>query len=168
LDIGSSTCGLLRALAEEFKGASLHGVEPSGEEAELASRNGVPTRVGLLKELDFGERRFDLIVCSQMFNHLLNPRLAVERVRRLLSPNGVLFLECMDFFRHCEVQAAFFNAVQIDHLSMFVPDTLKAICEAAGLEVLGSSVQSDRPIRRLTDRTRLRWRVDWWLRYGVE
>jgi 2-polyprenyl-3-methyl-5-hydroxy-6-metoxy-1,4-benzoquinol methylase len=228
LDIGSSTGGLLRALAEEFKGASVQGVEPSGEEAEFASRNGVPTRVGLFEELDFGEERFDLIVCSQTFNHLLNPRLSVEKVRRLLRPNGVLFLECMDFFRLCEVQGAFFNAVQIDHVSMFVPDTLKAMCEAAGLEVIGSSVLSDRdqplevrraqraagaawchtrflaspgvprppqagyqkvraeidrlalapiktllkmelrPVRRLTDLTRWRWRVDWWLRYGVE
>ena len=144
LEIGSSTGGLLRALAVEFGGVSVTGVEPSPGEAKFANQNGIATRVGLFEEIDFDDKQFDLIVCAQTFNHLLSPRLAAEKIRRLLRPNGHLYLECIDFFRLCEVQGAFFNAVQIDHVSMFVPQTLKALCEVAGLRVIPASVLSDR------------------------
>jgi SAM-dependent methyltransferase len=143
LEIGSSAGGLLEVLADEFR-ASVIGVEPSPEEAAFANENGVRTRVGLFEDMDFGGELFDLIVCSQTFNHMLDARLATEKIRYLLRPSGVLYLECIDFFRLCEVQGAFFNAVQIDHVSMFVPATLRAMCEVAGLEVIPASVLSDR------------------------
>lgn len=106
---------------------------------------GVRTLTGLFEQCDLDpEERFDLIICSQTFNHLLDPRLVTEKVRGLLRPEGVFFLECIDFFNLCKLQGAFYNAVQIDHVSMFVPVTLQAMCQVVGLEVIPGSLMCDR------------------------
>jgi SAM-dependent methyltransferase len=144
LDIGSSTGGLLQVLGEKFA-AEVTGVEPSPEEGEFARRNGVRTVTGLFEDIDFNqEGQVDLITCTLTFNHLLDPHLVVEKVRRLLKPGGLFYVDCIDFFSFCEYQGAFFNAVQIDHVSMFVPATLQAMCEVVGLEVLPGSLHCDR------------------------
>jgi len=144
LDIGSSTGGLLQTLGEKF-GAQVTGVEPSPEEGDFANGNGVRTVTGLFEDIDFNqEEQFDLITCTLTFNHLLDPHLVVEKVRRLLKPGGLFYVDCIDFFGFCEYQGAFFNAVQIDHVSMFVPATLQAMCEVVGLEVLPGSLYCDR------------------------
>ena len=38
-------------------------------------------------------RQFDIIVCAGVFYHMLNPYDAILKCRRLLRPNGLLFLE---------------------------------------------------------------------------
>ncbi len=144
LEIGCSTGGLLRALADTF-GTRVLGVEPAPEEAEFARRQGVPAHVGLFEDYQpVSGERFDLVICSQSFNHLLNPRKVAEHVRRCLTPQGVFFLECQDFFHVCRLRGVIHEAVQIDHVYMFVPQTLQAMVERAGLEVLPGSLGVDR------------------------
>jgi SAM-dependent methyltransferase len=143
LEIGSSTGGLLKALGDEFR-AEITGIEPSAEEADFACRHGVRTMTTLFEECNFdSEARFDLIICSQAYNHLLDPRRVTEKVRGLLRPRGVFYLECMDFVGYCKFQGAYYNAVQIDHVSMFVPATLQSMCQVAGLEIIPSSLLCD-------------------------
>lgn len=144
LEIGCSTGGLLRALADAF-GTRVLGVEPSPEEAEFARRHGVAAHVGLFEDYEpRSEQRFDLVICSQSFNHLLNPRKVAEHVRRCLTPQGAFFLECQDFFHVCRLRGVIHQAVQIDHVYMFVPQTLQAMVEVAGLELLPGSLTVDR------------------------
>ena len=140
LEIGCSTGGLLRALADAF-GARIQGVEPSPEECDYAERRGVPVYRGLFEEFHPSrDDQFDLVVCTQAFNHLLNPRRVAEQARRCLARDGVFFLECQNFFNVCQIRDAVYQAVQIDHVYMFVPDTLQAMLKVAGFEVIPDSV----------------------------
>ncbi len=144
LDIGSSTGGLLFALQQAF-GAEVRGVEPSPSDAVYAEARGVPTTVGLFEEYaESHADRFDLILCSQTFNHLLNPRAVSEHVRNTLRPGGAFFVECMDFIRQCQSKRAVYEATQIDHVYMFVPSTLESLLQVAGFDVLPDSVMVDR------------------------
>jgi SAM-dependent methyltransferase len=157
LEVGSSTGGLLKALGEEF-GAAVMGAEPSPEEAAFAAGQGVPTRVGLFEDLDFPPtERYDLILSTQSFNHLLDPRRVAGRIADLLAPGGLFLLECQNFFHLWQFWGCRERAVQIDHTYMFVPLTLQALLEASGLEVIpaATEVDADLPARVLRTRRRL-------------
>lgn len=144
LDIGSSTGGLLRALADTF-GCRVLGVEPSPEETAFAEDHGVPTRLGLFEDFrPAADERFDLILCTQSYNHLLNPRQVTEKLRECLTPEGVFFLECQDFFHVCLRRGVIHEAVQIDHTYMFVPQTMQAMLEVSGLAVMPGTLLCDR------------------------
>ena len=154
LDIGSSTGGVLRAFAERF-GSDVLGVEPSSVEADFARSHGVPTQVALAEQIhDLNGRDYDVVICTQSFNHLLDPRGVASLVRDVLSPNGVFLLECLNFLHLCRFWGDYEMAVQIDHPYMFVPPTLIAILTASGFEVLVDTLQVDAS----APPSELRWR----------
>ncbi len=144
MDVGSSTGGVLRALADRF-GADVLGIEPSPDEAAFAETKGVSTDVGLFEDLSPQDRgKFDLILCTQSFNHLLDPRAVASKIRDSLHPNGAFFLECQDFFQVCEFRHSIPGAVQIDHVFMFVPATLQSILQVAGFDIVPNTLLCDR------------------------
>ena len=69
-----------------------------------------PDIVGDLCEFDFGERRFDVVVISEVLEHLHLPHVAVQKIRDVLVDGGLLILtvpfmlpiheEPRDFFRY--------------------------------------------------------------------
>ena len=143
LEIGSGAGGILKALQEAYK-ADVLGIEPTPSEAEFASRQGIPTKVGLIEEVGLvADRKFDLVICTQTFNHLLDPRGVAARVSQVLAPGGVFLVECQDFFELCRFTGRRSKAIQIDHTHMFVVETLTALLEQSGLDVLANSIQSD-------------------------
>lgn len=144
MDVGSSTGGVLRALAERFD-AEVLGIEPSPDEAAFAEANKVPTDVGLFEDLSPQDRgKFDLILCTQSFNHLLDPRAVARKIRDSLHPHGTFFLECQDFFQVCQLRNSVPDAVQIDHVFMFVPATLKSTLQVAGFDIMPNTMLVDR------------------------
>ncbi len=157
LEIGCSAGGLLKTLRDVFH-AEVLGIEPGPEEAAFAGRQGIPVMAGLFEEVDLpADRRFDLILCTQSFNHLLDPRGVAGRIRDLLSEDGTFLLECQNFFHLCRFWGEREKAIQIDHTYMFVPATLRAIVRAAGFRVLVETVRSDadESARELRRRRRL-------------
>jgi SAM-dependent methyltransferase len=142
LEIGSSAGGILCALRDEL-GAQVTGVEPSPAEAEFARARGVETHVELFERLELAPRQFDLIVCTQSFNHFLNPRLVAEKARQLLAPGGWFFLECQNFLHLCQYWGDRTRAIQIDHVYMFVPTTLEEMVATAGFDLHPGTLESD-------------------------
>jgi len=51
-----------------------------------------PDIVGDVAEYDFGKRRFDAVVMCEVLEHVREPARAIENVRRVLRPGGVLVL----------------------------------------------------------------------------
>ncbi|MER3416625.1 MAG: hypothetical protein C4297_10485 [Gemmataceae bacterium] len=151
LEIGSSAGGLLAGLRDAL-GADVLGIEPGPEEAGYANEHGVPTVCGLFEQLaEEAIGHFDLVVCSQSFNHLLHPRRVAQKVRAALSSQGYFFLECQDFFQVLRYKGALCHAIQIDHPYMFVPATLRGMMEVSGLEIVEKTWECD---AQLSDRER--------------
>lgn len=156
LEIGSSAGGILHTLGQTY-GAAVLGIEPTPGEAQFANRHGVPTEIGLFETSGLAvDRTFDLVVCTQTFNHLLDPRGVARRVSKLLSPNGMFLVECQDFFQLCGFWGQRNKAVQIDHTYMFAPETLTALLEQAGLEGLPHSTEKDETLSAYERRQRRR------------
>jgi cyclopropane fatty-acyl-phospholipid synthase-like methyltransferase len=142
LDIGGSTGVVAHHFAREF-GLNSTLIDPAPLEVEQAGRLGLETITGLVEEHDFGSRRFDVVIICQTVDHLLDVAGTLGRVRQLLSDNGLLFIDIVDFraayLRNWSVE----DAVKIDHPYYLTESTMVAYLRSSGFEVLRSDYAAD-------------------------
>jgi len=92
LDVGCGT-GLLGRRVKEAFGCQVVGVTNCKQEAALAAEH--LDQVVLQDLNDFDPTKlgtFDCIVCSHVLEHLYQPNQVVERLRRVLTPEGTLIV----------------------------------------------------------------------------
>ncbi len=79
---------------------------------------------------------FDLVSMIHSLEHMPSPRSTLEHTTRLLTENGVLFIEVPD------VETSPFDLLVVDHLAHFSRDTLRYLVAQVGLSVsfIGNSV----------------------------
>lgn len=142
LDIGGSTGVVASCLAAEF-GVTATVIDPAPMEVAEARRLGLETVTGLVEQHDFRGRTFDLVIVCQTVDHLLDVGGTVSRVRELLAPNGLLFVDIVDFraayLRNWSVE----DAIKIDHPYYLTEPTMTAYLARAGFEVLRSDYAAD-------------------------
>src|SRR2546422_6811471 len=93
LEIGCSSGSQTRVLASEL-GCQVFAIEIDPEAAELARPYCKHLVIGNIEsvtrdELAAGEP-YDVVLCADVLEHLLNPRLALEKVRSLIASDGFL------------------------------------------------------------------------------
>jgi len=75
-----------------FPHAKLTGVDVSGEMLRKARHNLCGYRIELLKgelqQLGLPDQRFDKIICSEVLEHVIDPREILGQMQRLLKPDG--------------------------------------------------------------------------------
>lgn len=97
LEIGTGT-GWLPILCK-LNGWNCIGLEISPQlvafAREWGSRYGVDPQIelGNLEDSDIGRERFDVIICSNVFEHVEHWREGVRKVYQALRPGGVMFFE---------------------------------------------------------------------------
>jgi SAM-dependent methyltransferase len=142
LDIGGSTGVVAAHLAQEF-GLTATVIDPAPLEIAEARRLGLETITGLVEQHDFGDRTFDIVIVCQTVDHLLDVAGTLARVRRLLAPGGLLFVDVADFraayLRNWSVE----DAVKIDHPYYLTEPTMTTYLRRAGFEVLRSDYEAD-------------------------
>ncbi len=142
LDIGGSTGVVANHFAHAF---GLEGtlIDPAPLEVEQARRFGLDTITGLVEEYDFGARRFDVVIICQTVDHLLDVAGTLRRVRDLLTEDGLLFVDIVDFraayLRNWSVEAA----VKIDHPYYLTESTMTAYLRSTGFAVLRTDYAAD-------------------------
>ena len=96
-----------------------------------------------MEQVDLGARRFDVVILCQTVDHLLDTAGTLARVRQVLSPGGLLFIDIVDFraayLRNWSVE----GAVKIDHPYYLTEATMVAYLVRAGFEVLRSDYAAD-------------------------
>jgi 2-polyprenyl-3-methyl-5-hydroxy-6-metoxy-1,4-benzoquinol methylase len=100
LEVGCGQGRLLKKLELELPAAVIHGADVSSVSLRKSRELGSGAELFELDlaadgfELSQAERvaRFDLVICSEVLEHLVDDRLALERVARLLTPGGHLIL----------------------------------------------------------------------------
>jgi len=91
LDIGCSSGGLLACLKDGPW--RLHGIEASKSTAERArALTGAEIFAGDVADADFPPNSFDLITCSDVLEHLYNPRDVLRSVSKWLKPGGIFYV----------------------------------------------------------------------------
>lgn len=134
LDAGCGSGVLLSMLGMRWPTAELHGIEISANAVAAAPASlrdhitvGDVTVVAATHE----PSSFDLLVCSEVLEHLVEPRIALEAMVRLLRPRGTAVLTVPGGMRHWTRQDDLAG-----HVQRFEYADFAELAREAGLEVL--------------------------------
>lgn len=142
LDIGGSTGVVADTFAHRF-GLRATVVDPSPVETAQAQAFGIETIEGLVENVDLGSRQFDLVVLCQTVDHLLDVGGTLRRLRELIAPGGLFFVDIVDFraayLRNASVEAA----IKIDHPYYLTEGTMAIYLERSGFEIVRADYAAD-------------------------
>jgi SAM-dependent methyltransferase len=143
LDAG---CGSGRHLCEAFRtpGVEVAGVDLS--RADLCKAKGFLTLMARKQEgrwsiacadvtnLPFAARRFDVVVCSEVLEHVFDNRAAVAELVRVLKPGGDLVVTVPRFLpeRICWALSEAYHREPGGHIRIYRKEELMTLLEAAG------------------------------------
>jgi SAM-dependent methyltransferase len=94
LDVGCSMGYLLEA--GRRLGMTASGVDVSQYAADHCRSLGFDARVGTLEKLPFDDASFDVVVMKHVLEHTPSPLVALDEVKRVLKPGGVVLVAVPD------------------------------------------------------------------------
>lgn len=128
LDIGCGNGSFLSAWSRLIPGWSLCGTEVGEKyKAQIESIPGVERL--FTGDIAGVPGNFDVISLIHVLEHIPYPVAFLERLRKKLKPDGLLFIEVPDCQQNC------FMLLVADHCSHFSPGLLAGVVKAAGFEV---------------------------------
>jgi 2-polyprenyl-3-methyl-5-hydroxy-6-metoxy-1,4-benzoquinol methylase len=116
LDIGSGSAGIAIALAQ--RGAQVEAIEPDPVRRQWAEQriNGHHVDVTIaacyVEQLPYESDLFNVVTCDSVLEHVESPSVAVAEICRVLSPNGVVYLNVPN-------KASLVNVLRDPHYQMF-------------------------------------------------
>lgn len=140
LDVGASSGEFVHVLRAAGKEAI--GIEPhEGYSAWARETLRLPVITVDWTQAHFAPGSFEAITLFHVVEHLADPRGAIKQLARWLAPGGVLVVEVPNVEADCSSPRRRFHFA---HLHNFNLPTLRALGEAAGLEVVLDQTSPDR------------------------
>lgn len=133
LDVGCGDGQLLRTAFEQ--GWEGFGVDLSEGAVGLCRTAGLEAEVLDFFDEALDARRFDVVVMSELLEHVPAPQTFIKRASQLLAPGGVLYLTTPNFGSLARrALGESWSVVHAEHIGYFERDTLRAAaCEGSGL-----------------------------------
>ncbi len=138
VEIGCGSGGDL----EKFAGLGFDtlGIEPDAAARAAIAERGYDAIDGTLESLppELEERRFDLVLLSHVLEHGIDIHRAIQGLRGLLAPGGLLVVEVPNHacrgYRNAGASWAFTDAPR--HLNFFTPKSLESVFAGHGFEIV--------------------------------
>ena len=153
LDIGSF-CGIFLDTARHA-GWECQGIEPLVMPAIYSRAHfGLSVITDTLRKNTFPPASFDVITAFQVFEHMVDPVGELEKIRKILKPNGLLVLEVpnIDVFLVDLLRNRHRHFVH-DHVSFFGLKSFRFLMELCGFRLL----RHEYPSRRMSLNHFIRW-----------
>ncbi len=133
-DFGAAKGGLLKLLAD--RGCrDLFAVDASEDCVRFIRQSyGIPGIAADIRTLAAG-REFDLIFCTQVFEHLFHPATALRRISQHLKVGGRLYLDVPDATGYLEACRTPYYFLDREHINHFSQETLAALLAGNGFAV---------------------------------
>lgn len=141
LDIGCAMGGFLLGM-RELGGWTVTGVEVNRAVAEVAAqRHGLAIFPGTLEEAAYPVASFDAVTMWDVLEHVHDPGQTLTEIHRILQTDGIVVIRVPNL---ASWDATLFGAqwAGLDaprHLYIFTPETLSALLEKSGFQVLEHS-----------------------------
>jgi len=142
LDVG---CGDGHFLSAFQRGIKTFGTEYNEAVANVAASRGITMLSGgLLPDVPEGINHFDLIVFTEVIEHILDPALVVNHFSSLLDEGGLLYITTPNFR---SIESALLGpdwgmVAYPEHLCYYTPRTLHFLLRAAGFEKISLSTKN--------------------------
>lgn len=118
-DIGCAIGGLL----EQLKGKgfnNLIGIDPSKSCVQITKQEkGIDCIHSSLFEIDESFGKFDLLIISHVWEHILDIDNAIKSLQKILSPNGCIYIECPNAMNYTNTIHAPFQEFNTEHINHF-------------------------------------------------
>jgi 2-polyprenyl-3-methyl-5-hydroxy-6-metoxy-1,4-benzoquinol methylase len=134
LDVGCGSGAMLSLLKHEFPEAACLGIEPSSvARAALPEVLRPHVLAGDVLELEpqLPSQIAQLVVCSEVLEHVPDPQKVLASIAKLAAPGALLILTVPSGMQHWSVQDDIAG-----HLRRFEAKDFKALLESSGLQVL--------------------------------
>ena len=142
LDVGGSTGVVAHHLKQRF-GLEATVIDPAPLEIAVAQRLGLATVTGFVEDHDPGGETYDLVILCQAVDHLLDASLSLDRIRGLISPDGIFFVDIVDFRAAYRRNGSVEGAIKIDHPFNLTDETMQAHLRRCGFDVLSIDYAAD-------------------------
>jgi SAM-dependent methyltransferase len=135
LDVGGST-----GIVAERVGAGLDMravvLDPAPDEVERARARGLEGVVGTIEDWHPDGDAFDLVLLCQTIDHLLDVAGSLTAIRRAIAPDGIFFVDIVDFRAAYLGNGSLEAATKVDHPFSLTQEAAEAYLARSGFEVL--------------------------------
>jgi SAM-dependent methyltransferase len=140
LDVGGSAGIIAREFVKEF---GLQGtvLDPATDEVAAARAAGLEAVVGSVEDWQTNDK-FDLILLCRSIEHMFDLRLAMTRIRSLLKPDGLFYVDIADFMEMSRMVGAPETFTKVDHCYWLTQSTALDIFRAVGFELVSMNIVS--------------------------
>ncbi|MBI2596284.1 class I SAM-dependent methyltransferase [Candidatus Daviesbacteria bacterium] len=136
LDIGCAT-GFLLELAKE-KGCDCYGTEISTFAAKEAEKK-FPGKIycGDFEKMPYKKTGFDIITMADVIEHLPNPISILQKVKKILKPNGYLIIVTPNIASFwAKILGKRWTNFKEEHIYYFSPKSLKILSQKSNLQII--------------------------------
>jgi len=147
LDVGCANGELLTILARRGY-TRLTGIDPS---AECAAR-GISIMVGTLSNLPAGLGVFDCVILTHVLEHVCDVYGAMKTVKRLLKPQGIVYVEVPDAGNQYSTQYnGPYQEINTEHINCFSEQCLRNLASVHSMKTIsaGTAISDRFPITYL-------------------
>ena len=145
LDVGCST-GWITSISRDM-GFDVLGIEANEKRASFGrEKYKIDIIEGYIEDIDFNEK-FDAVTMFHLFEHLKDPAVILKKINSLLTADGkVLIVVPNSKSLGVRIFGRNYNWNVPDHISFFSPQTITAILQSEGFDVLNISHLISPPI----------------------
>ena len=148
LEVGCGEGHVLEEISSKIKTKNLFGLDPLENWLEKAkAKLGTKARLikGFAEDLPFDNNSMDIVICSEVLEHVIDPQIVLNQLKRVIKPDGLIIVsipndrlidtlkETLDIFK---LYNKFFPKIQKDNqwhihsfsltlLKQFLPTDLK-------------------------------------------
>jgi 2-polyprenyl-3-methyl-5-hydroxy-6-metoxy-1,4-benzoquinol methylase len=139
LDIGCSSGTLLKNISKLAIDIVPYGIEMNDNYRKYVVENGIASAEHIFNNdinlyYNGNEEKFDFISIVHVLEHLHNPRLTLQSIYKLLSEEGILYIEVPNLKTPYNSLTKEYFAIY--HLYYFTEYTLKVLLQSEGFEIL--------------------------------
>tara|TARA_B100000029_G_C17598862_1_gene965106 strand:+ start:512 stop:1489 length:978 start_codon:yes stop_codon:yes gene_type:complete len=137
LDIGSGLGLFLLELKKKWPEAKLFALEPSASMAKECRLNNISVYENTIEKIKIN-KKFDVITCFELFEHLYDPKLFLQKVYNLLNKNGVFYFTTLNGMGF-DIQMLRENSNSIYppyHINFFNPKSIELLLKKIGFNII--------------------------------
>lgn len=90
LGIGCNSGGLEKIILRKVKGSTVYGIDIQATLVERAKQKGIMARVGKAEDLPYNDSFFDIVILSEILEHVFDPQKVLTEALRVLKKDGLM------------------------------------------------------------------------------